>query len=136
MFLAVNTFAAVVLTSDRNPDRAGGADAIANAIVQAGFARADEFTVIPPIPAEEHASDPIHPHTNIITDCPLALKTKLVMCAAVLHVPANDDSPAMSMYFIDITPEPSRYTAAYMNLSKYTTVGEFKDGLLKTLTND
>jgi hypothetical protein len=107
MFLTVNTFAAVVLTSARNPDRTGGADAIANAIVQADFARADEFTIIPPIPAEGHASDPIHSHTNIITDCPLALKMKLVTGPAVLHVPANGDSPAMSMYFIDVTPEPT-----------------------------
>ncbi|KAK7034968.1 hypothetical protein R3P38DRAFT_3263815 [Favolaschia claudopus] len=102
-----STLAAVFGQSDRPTDRAGGADIIAAAILHDGFAKEDEFHIIPPIPDVGNPNDDIHPIANIITDCSVDLKRRL-----------------------------SWYTGTYINIRKTTTPAEFLVALKTKLVAD
>ncbi|KAK7001128.1 hypothetical protein R3P38DRAFT_3217277 [Favolaschia claudopus] len=101
-----STLAAVFGQSDRPTDRAGGADIIAAAIVHDGFAKEDEFHIIPPIPDVGNPNDDIHPIANIITDCSVDLKRRLVATGKLHFLPDGSDR-GYSIYFIDPSAEQS-----------------------------
>ncbi|KAK6972265.1 hypothetical protein R3P38DRAFT_3134541 [Favolaschia claudopus] len=130
-----STLAAVFGQSDRPTDRAGGADIIAAAIVHDGFAKEDEFHVIPPIPDVGNPNDDIHPIANIITDCSVDLKRRLV-AAGKLHFLPDGSDRGYSIYFIDPSAEQSWYTGAYINIRKTTTPAEFLAALKTKLVAD
>ncbi|KAK7015426.1 hypothetical protein R3P38DRAFT_3570963 [Favolaschia claudopus] len=119
-----STLAAVFGQSDRLTDRAGGADIIAAAIVHDGFAKEDEFHIIPPIPDVRNPNDDIHPIANIITDCSVDLKRRLV-AAGKLHFLPDGSDRGYSIYFIEPSAEQSWYTGTYINIRKTTKAAEF-----------
>ncbi|KAK6978256.1 hypothetical protein R3P38DRAFT_2578541 [Favolaschia claudopus] len=130
-----STLAAVFGQSDRPTDRAGGADIIAAAIVHDGFAKEDEFHIIPPIPDVGNPNDDIHPIANIITDCSVDLKRRLVTAGKLHYLPDGSDR-GFSIYFIDPSAEQGWYTGTYINIRKTTTPAEFLAALKTKLVAD
>ncbi|KAK7012563.1 hypothetical protein R3P38DRAFT_3019749 [Favolaschia claudopus] len=130
-----STLAAVFGQSDRPTDRAGGADIIAAAIVHDGLAKEDEFQIIPPIPEAGNPNDDIHPIANIITDCSVDLKRRLVATGKLHYLPDGLDR-GYTIYFIDPCAEQSWYTGAYINIRKTTTPAEFLAALKTKLIAD
>ncbi|KAK7002502.1 hypothetical protein R3P38DRAFT_3043274 [Favolaschia claudopus] len=130
-----STLAAVFGQSDRPTDRAGGADIIAAAIVHDGLAKEDEFHIIPPIPDVGNPNDDIHPIANIITDCSVDLKRRLV-AAGKLHFLPDGSDRGYSIYFIDPSAEQSWYTGTYINIRKTTKPAGFLAALRARLVAD
>ncbi|KAK7026953.1 hypothetical protein R3P38DRAFT_3191187 [Favolaschia claudopus] len=60
----------------------------------------DEFHIIPPIPDVRNPNDDIHPIANIITDCLVDLKRRLV-AAGKLHFLPDGSDRGYSIYFIE-----------------------------------
>jgi hypothetical protein len=103
------------------------ADAIAGgAIVKAGLAAQDEFTVIPSTPKDGDSDVPILPHTNLVLcnssqfkDKILSNPTKVINshnCStyltspqAIVHTRRKDESEGFTFHLFPVFPDPSWY---------------------------
>ncbi|KAJ7930829.1 hypothetical protein B0H13DRAFT_2651749 [Mycena leptocephala] len=149
----VSSLAAVIIGRDRPADRAMGADAIADAIVNVGLATQAEFTVIPLTPNDGAPDAPILPHTNLILCNSSQLKDKIVAdptkvtntlnCStslifpqAIVHTRRMDETDGFTFYIFPVFPDPSWYIGTYVGLSDRLTCTEFISALFEKLITD
>ncbi|KAJ7435878.1 hypothetical protein FB451DRAFT_1308391 [Mycena latifolia] len=134
----MSSMAAVIITHDRPADRAMGADSIADAIVNAGLATKEEFTVIPPTPKEGDPDAPILPHTNLVLCNSSLLKDKILAdpTKAIVHARRADESDGFTFYLIPAFPDHSWYIGTFVGLSDRLTRAEFLSALFEKLISD
>ncbi|KAF7368183.1 hypothetical protein MVEN_00137400 [Mycena venus] len=134
----MSSLAAVIIRRDRPADRAMAADAIADAIVAAGLAAQDEFTVIPSTPKDGDSAAPILPHTNLILCNSSQLKDKILAdpAKAIVHGRRKDESDGFTFYLFPVFPEPSWYIGTFVGLSDRLTRAEFISALFEKLIAD
>ncbi|KAK7038581.1 hypothetical protein R3P38DRAFT_2615763 [Favolaschia claudopus] len=134
----MSSMAAVIVRRDRPADRASGADAIADAIVNLGLADKNDFTVIPPTPKEGDPNDPILPHTNLIVCNSSQLRDKIANdpTKAIIHTRRPDESDGFTFYLLPVFPAHSWYIGAYVGLSDRLTTTEFLSALFDKLISD
>ncbi|KAF7350069.1 hypothetical protein MVEN_01308800 [Mycena venus] len=106
----MSSVAVVIIARDRPADRAMGADAIADAIVNVGLATKDDFTL-----TEKIAADP----------------TK-----AIIHTRRKDESNGFTFYIFPAFPEHSWYIGTFVGLSDRLTRAEFISALFEKLISD
>ncbi|KAJ7752213.1 hypothetical protein DFH07DRAFT_774500 [Mycena maculata] len=134
----MSSMVAIIIAHDRPADRAMGADAIADAIVDVGLAAAYEFTVVPVTPKEGDADAPILPHTNLVVCTSLKLKDKIAADPdkAIIHTRRKDESDGFTFYLLPAFPDHSWYIGTYVGLSDRLTRAEFLSALFEKLVAD
>ncbi|KAJ7497839.1 hypothetical protein B0H11DRAFT_1999512 [Mycena galericulata] len=134
----MSSLAAVIIGRDRPADRATGADAIADAIINVGLATPQEFTVIPSTPKDGDPDAPILPHTNLVLCNSSQLKDKIVAdpTKAIVHTRRKDESDGFTFYLFPAFPDPSWYIGTYVGLSDRLTQTEFISALFDKLIAD
>ncbi|KAK6991602.1 hypothetical protein R3P38DRAFT_231643 [Favolaschia claudopus] len=134
----ITSMAAVIITRDRPADRACGADALADAILNVGLSSKDDFTVIPPTPKEGDPNGPVLPHTNlIICDSP-EIKDNIASdpTKAIVNTKRSGGDDGFSFYVLPAFPEHSWYIGTYIGVSERVTPHEFLSALFDKLIGD
>ncbi|KAJ7867124.1 hypothetical protein B0H13DRAFT_1897716 [Mycena leptocephala] len=144
----------IIIARDHPADRAMGADAIADAIVNVGLATKDDFTVIPPTPKEGDPDAPILPYTNLVlcnssqlTETIAADPTKVNYLhdphahmsnptQAIIHTRRKDETDGFTFYIFPPFPEHSWYIGPFVGLSDRLTRAEFISALFNKLVSD
>ncbi|KAJ7735621.1 hypothetical protein DFH07DRAFT_967085 [Mycena maculata] len=131
----MSSMVAIIIAHDRPADRAMGADAIADAIVDVGLAAADEFTVVPATPKEGDPDTPILPHTD---PSPHQPRDKIAADPdkAIIHTRRKDESDGFTFYLLPAFPDHSWYIGTYVGLSDRLTRAEFLSALFEKLAAD
>ncbi|KAK6984387.1 hypothetical protein R3P38DRAFT_2806580 [Favolaschia claudopus] len=124
----ITSMAAVIITRDRPADRACGADALADAILNVGLSSKDDFT-------EGDPNGPVLPHTNlIICDSP-EIKDNIASdpTKAIVNTKRSGGDDGFSFYVLPAFPEHSWYIGTYIGVSERVTPHEFLSALFDKL---